>query len=322
MRLIRNRFSFVVLLMLISVLAACTFTAPGQNQAEAPTPELPSEEYTAAAETIIAQLTEAAVTLTPESGGSGTPAGGTPVEGTSPAEPVETEAQPTETQVAPTETLTPTSAASPTPVASPTATISADDPKASLGDADFSDNFSSAANWPLYQDDHVAFAVDTDADELVMTGFNADKWDGWMLTWPIVEDDYVEASGEFQKCSGLDRWGLVVRSVKNDDGIYVGYLFGVSCDGRYSLRSWDGDKFTRVIDWTEDEAINGGSNQSNLLGVLADGESLALYANGELLAEVSDSAHTEPGRFGLSVGSAETLDFKVRVSEIDMWELP
>ncbi len=76
MRLIRNRFSFVVLLMLISALAACTFTAPGQNQAEAPTPELPSEEYTAAAETIIAQLTEAAVTLTPESRGQWDACGG------------------------------------------------------------------------------------------------------------------------------------------------------------------------------------------------------------------------------------------------------
>ena len=309
-------FSTLVCLPFLLALAACNFTAPGPAPAASPTLDLPSEEHTAAAETIIAQLTEAAVTLTPASPQGETPAAETP------AAPAETEVPPTETQAAPTETSTPTSATSPTAGAAPTATISPEDPKSGLGDPDFSDDFSSAANWPVYQDDHVSFAVDAEADELVMTAFNAEQWDGFMLSWPMVEDFYIETSGEFQKCSGQDRWGLVVRSVKNDEGIYGGYLFGVSCDGRYSLRSWDGSKFTRLVDWTESEALNAGANKTNVLGLLADGDDLTLYANGEILAEVDDDTHSGPGRFGLFIGSAETLDFKVRVSEIAVWELP
>jgi hypothetical protein len=153
-----------------------------------------------------------------------------------------------------------------------------------------------------------------------MTAFNPDYWDGWMLSWPEPVDLYLEAVASTQDCTGPDRYGLVIRSVKADDN-YIGYLFGVTCDGRYSLRSWDGEEFTTILDWTASTHLNPGSDQTNRIGIKAEGENLALYANGQLLAEVEDSTHTE-GKFGLFIGAAKTEDFTIEIDKIAYWSLP
>ncbi len=141
-----------------------------------------------------------------------------------------------------------------------------------------------------------------------------------MLSWPVVSDSYLEMTATTKSCSGLDRYGLVARSVRNDEG-YAGYLYGVSCDGKYSLRIWDGESFTKLIDWTESEHINAGSNETNRIGVIMEGENISLYANGNLIRELRDDTFDE-GKFGVFVGSANTEDFTVLVNEVAYWELP
>jgi hypothetical protein len=48
---------------------------------------------------------------------------------------------------------------------------------------------------------------------------------------------------------------------------------------------------------------------------------LALYANGELLTQITNSAHSG-GKFGVTIGSANTEDLTVRVNEFAYWNLP
>lgn len=93
---------------------------------------------------------------------------------------------PTETPVPSGETPTPTLTLTPTP------TTSATDPRVTLGDPTWRDAFDSGGNWPLYADGHVQFEVHSGS--LVMTAFNADYWDGWMLTYPVITDLYLEMS--------------------------------------------------------------------------------------------------------------------------------
>jgi len=285
-------------------LAGCNLSA----STEAP-PIDQSAAQTAAAETIIAQLTEVAETLTPASTEGSTEATQAPViaAATETAAPT---SMPTEVVAVATETAT-----SPPP---PTPTLDANDPKAGLGEPAFHDTFANGDNWPLYTDQHVSFEV-KDSD-LVMTAFNPDHYNGWILPWPVISNYYLEMIAETKECSGKDQSGLMVRAVKTDLG-YIGYHYSISCDGHYLLRRWNGNQYVPLIDWTPSDQINAGSNQINRVGLMANGNRLSMYANGKLIGEYQDDTHIE-GKFGVFIGSVNTPDVKVLVDEIAYWDIP
>jgi hypothetical protein len=230
------------------------------------------------------------------------------------------EPPPTETGV-PSETPQPTQMPSPTAESThsptPEGTASAQDPNLPTGNPAWRDPFDSGGNWPLYEDDHVGFEVNQGKAEL--TAFNPDFYEGWMLSWPDLSNFYLEAKFESGNCSGRDRYGLVARSSAPAEK-YVGYLFGVTCDGRYSLRTWDGDQFEDLIPWTSSGLIQTGSGKTQRLGLWAKGDRLILYVDGKKLAETRDSTYST-GKFGLFVGSVETDNLKVKVDEIAYWTL-
>ena len=300
MRMHQSLFLLIVVFLGIS-LVACNLPASPE-----PSPIDQSAAYTAAAETIVAQLTEVAETLTP------TAPTDTPPEATQTA--VLPTAADTATPTEPPQTPTMTSTSAPPP----TATLPAGDPRAGLGEPEFFDPFNNGNSWPLYTDDHVSFEVKD--SHLVMTAFNPDKYNGWMLTWPVIRDFYLEETAKTTECSGLDQYGLMFRATKTNKG-YIGYLFGISCDGKYSLRRWNGEKYIPLVDWTSNEHIQAGANQTNRVGIKADGTKISMYANGNLLQEINDETHRE-GRFGVFVGSANTPNVKVLVDEIAYWDIP
>ncbi len=195
----------------------------------------------------------------------------------------------------------------------------AGDPDLPDGAPTWTHTFNNADGWGLYEDDYVSFTVEDGA--AVLTAFQGDSWDGWMLSFSTLSDYYLEGSFTYDAdCSGLDRAGLVFRQNKPEE-TYIGYLFSVSCDGRYALRKWDGAAFTNLIPWTPSDLIEIDPDKPVRLGILADGNNLALYFDGQKLAETADSSYSE-GRFGLLVASENTEDFEVRVGEIAFWTLP
>lgn len=305
-----NKILFILLVVIIGAsLAACNLAASTE-----PPPIDQSAAETDAAETIIAQLTEVAETLVPSETavtGADATASATPIPST-PTEIATSTSPPTATATEPAATPTSTSTLPPTP------TLNADDPKAGLGNPAFNDGFSSGDNWPLYADDHVSFEVDN--SQLVMTALNPDHYNGWMLTWPVISDFYLEMTTTTKQCSGKDQYGSMVRAVKTEDG-YVGYLYNITCDGHYSLRRWNGEKYVTLVDWTPSEAINSGSNQTNRIGLMATGKQFTFYANGKQIGKYEDDTHLE-GRFGVSIGSVNTEDLELLVDEISYWEIP
>ena len=217
-----------------------------------------------------------------------------------------------------TQDLTLTPSATPEVTTTITPTPLSGDTNLPTGDPDWKDTFNSGANWPLYEDEHVRFAVKD--GKAVMTALNADYYEGWMLTWPDLSDFYLEGIFKSGECSGLDRFGLMARSTAPNE-VYVGYLYAISCDGRYSLRSWNGEKFNEIIPWTANEAIQIGANKTYRLGMRAEGSQLMLYVDGKRLAQLSDNAYTK-GKFGVFIGAAQTANLKVEVEEIAYWTLP
>jgi 3-keto-disaccharide hydrolase len=296
-------------------LGACALATPASPS----TPQRPDAVYTAAAETIIAQLTQVSAPLETSAPLTATLA----VDATPLTSPVEATgqagaSQPSETSAAEalaqgSETPTPTPPPSATP--EPTATSVAGDPKLDLGNPTWRDTFNNTDSWPIYDDEHVNMTVQDSS--LQMTLLKADKWNSWILTWPILRNFYLEVTAKPGDCAGTDNYGVLARAPSDKEA----YLFGFTCDGKFSFRRWTGERFATNVDWTASEYILSGKNQANRLGLMANGTTISLYANGHLLTELRD-ANYRRGGIGLYASAFKTTNFLVRFQEVQYWELP
>lgn len=214
----------------------------------------------------------------------------------------------TDTPVIPTLTSTNT----PDPTKTLTPTLSQDDPRVNLGSPTWKEEFTkSNNNFFEAEDEQTRFAYEDGS--LVLTGKNPNGWMGWSLSYLKPKDFYLEATFNIETCSGLDRYGLVYRAPNYEDG----YFFGFSCDGKYSLRIFN--QLGTLIPLTENPEIRAGSNQQNRIGIMAQGDRFAFYANGKLLQEVQESTFLEGGLFGAFISSYNTPNFTVRMDKIEYW---
>jgi hypothetical protein len=186
-----------------------------------------------------------------------------------------------------------------------------------LGSPTWQDEFSTGNNWPLGEDSFTRARVEDGGFHL--TGLTST--DGWRLTWPVINDFYLEMKVTTGSCSSSDHYGLILR-VPDRTAADRGYLAGFTCDGRYSLRTWDGEVMTSLVAPTASDAILAGSENENQIGVWANGEQLGLYANGKLLTQINDDTFIEEGSFGIWVGARQTEDFTIHVDEIAYWANP
>ncbi len=240
----------------------------------------------------------------------------------SPAEKASPTPPPTLTPAAPTPTPPPTL----TPATGPTPTLSKDDPRSRQGAATSVDPMNNPTHWVWPTGENEFTSIEFSDGTLNLTSLKETL--GWRLANPAGEpftNLYLEAVIKTGNCSSDDQYGLIVR-VPDPKDANQGYLFGFTCDGRYSLRMWDGTdgvkgKMTRLIDWTQSKAIYAGPNQINRMGILMRGGRLAIYANGTLLGEATNESFPD-GYFGLFIGSPQTPNFNIHVDEMSYWENP
>lgn len=76
-----------------------------------------------------------------------------------------------------------------------------------------------------------------------------------------------------------------------------GYLFMVQGSGRYAILRSQGRKLTPLVDWQSSSVINTGAAQNRIRAVCM-GTYLALYVNGQFLADATDDLYTT-GQVGL-----------------------
>jgi hypothetical protein len=221
---------------------------------------------------------------------------------------------------------TPAPTEEPSATAGPTETLAPGDPRGHLGSPSATDGMNDSTTWVWPTGNNEYTAVSYGNGLMILTGLTDQL--GWRLANPEgapLGNIYLEASFKTTTCSGSDQYGLVVRVPVLREA-EQGYLFGFTCDGKYALRKWDGAAgtkgvMTRLKEWTESDAIKTGSNQVNRMGIMMVGSRLSLYANGQLLTEVSDSSWTS-GYFGVYVGASATDDFAIQVDDMAYWKNP
>ncbi len=192
-------------------------------------------------------------------------------------------------------------------------------PDQQLGNPVWVDNFDTGSNWLIsngtytnasIQNGHMVLTANTTAD-------------GWRITWPVVSNYYLQATETTGQCNPSDRYGLMVQVPVSRSAAQTGYLYGLTCNGQYFLRRWDNNGGVYLVNPTASSAINTGDNATNRIGIaVTDNGQMALYANGQLLTQVSDSTYTGQGRFGLFVGSPNQANFTVNIDQIAYWNLP
>jgi hypothetical protein len=200
-----------------------------------------------------------------------------------------------------------------TPTVASTPTQTANDPILALGSPTWKDTFDNGDNWPLGIDKFVD--LKSSGGTLQMIGFT--NKNGWRLSNQKAVNFYLQLTGKMSVCSGADHYGLFFR-VPNLSLADRGYLFGISCDGKFALRKWSIDTMTVLENWKSNDAILKGSNQTNRLGIMAKGNELKLYINGVLVDTIKDTSFSQ-GYIGLYVGPKETTKLTALLDEIAYW---
>ena len=165
---------------------------------------------------------------------------------------------PTPTEVPPTATQIPT----PTPTEPPEPIEG--DPVELLVESDGVDTFDSNTNWTLFNNE--CFQSEITDGMYVMTVKGVEGVICWELSWPQIEDFYVDTMVFMpDQCQANDRFGMLFRAPYKN----CSYQYGLTCDGEYSLTLWDGEKTTILVEPTESEVINVGLDAVSRLCVTA-----------------------------------------------------
>jgi type II secretory pathway pseudopilin PulG len=219
-------------------------------------------------------------------------------------------------------TETPTAAPTATPTITPLPTVKSTDPAIYLGKSIWKDTFDENKGW----------AVDTDAFSSasiangVMTLTARTTLDAWRLApTSSLGNNYVEAIFTTGVCQANDHYGLMFR-VPVLEAADQGYQFGITCDGRYLLRKYDGKvgengSMISLIPWTISGEIRAGSNQTNRIGMMTINDRLIMFINGVLVEEFKDGSFPQ-GYIGFFLGSKTTKNFTVKADNLAYWSNP
>jgi flagellar basal body rod protein FlgG len=196
-----------------------------------------------------------------------------------------------------------------TTAAGPTPTV-VSGPGAVLFEDDFSDPNS---GWEVgeYPDGSVGYRdgyyyVISSVENKVMWGVANRSFDD-----VVVE---VEATQASAPSNNDNSYGVQCRLQSNNDA----YHLLISGDGFYSIEKVSGGTFTRLVDWTRSDVINQG-NATNKIRAVCDGSRLALYCNGQLLAETTDSTLTQ-GDIALVTATYEPEATEIHFDNLKVYE--
>lgn len=208
----------------------------------------------------------------------------------------------------------------PTNTLLPSPTSPAGDPRVTLGAATWTDPMDNGNYWPVGADEFTSLSVA--GGEMTFTALSTTN--GWRLaSTPSLTNFYLEFSGRMTNCKGMDSMGLIFR-VPNLKEANRGYLFGITCDGTYYLKAWDGIAFpeptmTQIVYPHSNKAIVKGADQTNRIGVLASGSSLKLYVNGVQVHEITDETYNK-GYFGIFINPDKSTNLTAKIDEISYWQ--
>lgn len=213
-------------------------------------------------------------------------------------------------------TRTSTPSASKTPIP-----VNVYDPRVSRGEPDWSDPMDDGNNWPGGADSYTDIYFENSKMALV----GVSEAVGWRVAkTEVFRDFYADLLVSSGECAAGDAYGLIFR-VPDLETPNQGYLFVVNCEGAYTLKRWNGNVgrglWATLINWKYTDALYNGPNQTNRLGVRADGRSLSLYINGKWINNIYDATYDD-GYIGVFVNRYKTERYTIQVDELNVWRNP
>lgn len=183
------------------------------------------------------------------------------------------------------------------------------------GDLLYSEDFSSSkSGWPYVSDE--TFKKSFKNGVYHITVVPADYWNYVIGPARLNFSDFmleIEATKEAGPDDNV--FGLALRKV--DGSNY--YAFLLSSDGYYQVAKRENGSWPYVSEWTKSSAIKTG-NSTNLIKVTAKGDKLALYANGEKLADYNDSSFAYGG-VGLYAGTQSEGNMTIGFDNLNVWSI-
>lgn len=164
----------------------------------------------------------------------------------------------------------------------------------------FSDDFSagSGGDWFTEADDQGQTAVLNES--MIVEIGQANTIQFTELREPIFDDFVLEVEAT-QLAGDLESsYGLLFRMRSPEEF----YRFEITGDGRYMIERHNADgTWTRYLDdWLVADSIKQGHNETNTLGVVADGPLLIFSINGQPVQQLTDPAYAS-GTIALSGGT-------------------
>lgn len=139
----------------------------------------------------------------------------------------------------------------------------------------------------------------------------------WGLANRAAADFEVEVEATKEDGGNANTYGLIFRYVDHDNY----YRFDLSGDGYFLLSKFQNGEWLTLIDWTTSPAINQGQTTLNVLKVSASGPEITIFANGEELAQVTDTAFAQ-GNFGFFASTFEDPHMWVSFDNLKLWVPP
>jgi len=109
---------------------------------------------------------------------------------------------------------------------------------------------------------------------------------------------------------------VVCRASAGEDNA-SGYYFLIGGDGSYSIRKGR-DDIDALVSWARSDVINRGAG-SNTIRAVCMGDYLALYVNGEFIADAHDNTY-RGGFVGFVAAAAEGTIVEIAFDNLRIWE--
>jgi hypothetical protein len=179
-----------------------------------------------------------------------------------------------------------------------------------LTEADFSESY----DWENYTnlDQHVDFRIEDGV-------YRARAWDDgfmWVLNVELHTDVVIQVDTLQYSDYRNNAYGVVCRAAPGNNG--DGYYFMISADGMYTIRRGATDEVKPLIPWTGSGAIHQDKGVNRIRAVCI-GDYLALYVNGQFVAETYDDRY-QRGNAGLTAAVPEGGDVDVAFDDLTIWE--
>ncbi len=181
-----------------------------------------------------------------------------------------------------------------------------------LGNLLLDEDFSAAFDWDERTSGAVEIGIADDAYRIradvnqYVRGFNATTYENI-----VIEVETLQRTADEDNA-----YGVVCRASAGEDNA-SGYYFLIGGDGSYSIRKGR-DDIDALVSWARSDVINRGAG-SNTIRAVCMGDYLALYVNGEFIADAHDNTY-RGGFVGFVAAAAEGTIVEIAFDNLRIWE--